>query len=152
MDTIRVDQGNEPQEFWDMVGGKVAMSDIAKKRIKGRKCRKCGRGNPLDCKFCRKCGAPCSSKPINKSISKNKDKKMRASGRRSVCGACGKGVPYGRRRCQSCANVSGSESEDDISKIVDRSGQRNVANATKSTLRPADSARDAGRRWWMKGE
>ncbi len=62
METVKVKESAEDQSFWDMLGGKIEMKEMEKKRVKGRKCQKCAHGNPVDCRFCRKCGAPMGEK------------------------------------------------------------------------------------------
>lgn len=63
IDTVKLKEGAETPQFWDFLGGKVEMKEMEKKRVNRRKCPKCSHGNPVDCRFCRKCGAPTGPPP-----------------------------------------------------------------------------------------
>lgn len=98
VETVMLEEGKENNEFWDMLGGKVRkegkfcgfvglfilfvfqvqMKEMEKKRVKGRKCSKCSHGNPVDCKFCRKCGAVMGDKKSRQSTSDSSIDAMRS--------------------------------------------------------------------------
>ena len=62
IDIAKLVEGSETQEFWDFLGGKVEFKEMEKKRVNKRKCVKCANSNPVDLRFCRKCGAPMGEK------------------------------------------------------------------------------------------
>jgi membrane protease subunit (stomatin/prohibitin family) len=102
---------------------------MEKKRIKGRKCQKCSHGNPIDCKFCRKCGAAMDEQkkvsshhgsrkkeaPSDEASTNAELQRLVGSGSSTSapnlgalgkvgkkCPSCGKGNPVDGKFCKKC--------------------------------------------------